>query len=367
MDQSKVSNRRPPQFRVFFSLRGFHESSRITRKEECLQDFPAQIRRSFRLVQLLQFAGPVNQPELSDRFATQRFIFFVFRRGKQPLMIAADHVAAKNGVLNRGVATRCVNLGQRFPRFTAAEDPQVFNRFPLQVRIDLTSGDSAQNLARLRRPALRQHEERLRFFPWRAGTVDHFLEQRQRAFGVAAHQPLDGQHFQFIVALVRRLYSLTGRLLHFDLQRGGVFLPAALRKSPLHVRNRGQSRVPLAQAVLCVCLPVERRIRLRAVQIRQLTEFLRGPVVAVVVQVFTTVVVQFLQPFDFFLHAFAGFLFPFALFLFSFPRFLLAFALLLFFVPRLLRVLQGIPRLHGNCFEHTSARDRRRQQQRGDG
>ena len=150
---------------------------------------------------------------------------------------------------------------------------------------------------------------------------------------------MDGQHFQFFIALVRRLYRLAGRLLHLDLQRSGVLLPAALREAPLHVRNRGQSRVPLAQAVLRVRFPVERGIRLRTIHVRQLLEFLRGPVVAVVVQVLAAVVVQFLQPFDFFLRPLARFLFPFALFLCSFTRFLLAFAALLVLIDLLLDAL----------------------------
>ena len=73
----------------------------------------------------------MNQPELPDRFATQRFIFFAFRRREQALVIAADHVTAKNGVLHGGVAARGVNLGQRFPRFTAAEEPQILDRLAL--------------------------------------------------------------------------------------------------------------------------------------------------------------------------------------------------------------------------------------------
>jgi len=83
-----------------------------------------------------------------------------------------------------------------------------------------------------------------------------------------------------------------------------------------------------------------------------LPEFVRGPVVAILIQVFTAVVVQFLQPFYFFLHPLA--------------RFLFALALLLFFVSRLLRVLQRISGLHANCLELTGARGCRRQQQRGD-
>src|SRR5205814_7692506 len=137
-----------------------------------------------------------------------------------------------------------------------------------------------------------------------------------------------GQHFPFSISLVLRRYRLAGRLLHLDLQGSGVLLPAALRKAPLHVRNRGQSRVPLAQAVLRVRFPVERGIGLRTIHIRQLLEFLRGPVVAVVVQVLAAVVVQFLQPFDFFLRPLAGFLFALTFFFFSFTRFLLPFGLL---------------------------------------
>src|SRR5439155_17897420 len=122
------SNRRPAQIRVFFSLRRFNESSGIARKEKCLQDVSARIGRSFRLVQLLQFARSMNQPELPDGLAAERLILFTLRRSEKVLVIAADHVAAKNGMLHRGVAARGVNLRQRFPSFTAAEESQVFNR-----------------------------------------------------------------------------------------------------------------------------------------------------------------------------------------------------------------------------------------------
>src|SRR6267143_709777 len=353
MDQPKISNRRPPQFRIFFSLRRLHESSRIASEEECLKDFPPDVRRAFRLVQLLQLARPVNQPQLPDRLAAQRLILLALGRGEQTLVIAADHVAAKNGVFYRSVAARCVNVGQRLPRFSTAEESQIFNRLPLQLRIALSARDFSQNLAGMWRPALCQHEQRLRFFFWRSRTVEHFLEQGHRAFGVTVHQSLDRQHFQFFVALVRRLYRLAGRLLHFDLQRAGIFLPAALRKAPLQIRNGGQSCVPLAQSVLRVSLPVQRRIRLRAIHVRQLLEFRSRTVVAVLIQVLAPVVVQFLQPFDLFLRPFARFLFPLVLFVFSLFRFLLAFVLLLlplkpcFFlicIPALLRILQNVHR-----------------------
>src|SRR5260370_5596925 len=202
MNQSEISNRRAPQFGIFFSLRRLYKSSRIARKEEGLQDFPAEVRRTFRLVQLLQLAGPMNQTELTNRFASQRFILLALRRDEQTLVIASYHVAAKDSVLHRGVTARGVNVGQRLARFRAAEEPQIFDRLALQVWVGLSSRNSAQNLACLRRPALCQHEKGLPFFFGRSRAVNHFLEQGQRAFGIAAPQPLNREHFQFLVTLV---------------------------------------------------------------------------------------------------------------------------------------------------------------------
>src|SRR5439155_3857559 len=126
-------------------------------------------------------------------------------------------------------------------------------------------------------------------------------------------------------------------------------------------------RIPLAQSVLRVSLPVQRRICLRTVHVHQLLEFCRRPVVAVFIQILTPVVVQLLQSFDLFLGPLPRFLFLFALFVFSLSCFLLAFPLLLFFVLGLLWVLERIRRSHGKCLECTRARDCRRQQQSSDG
>src|SRR5882762_4172193 len=76
------------------------------------------------------------------------------------LVIAADHVAAKNGVLHRSIVARGINLGERLARFSTTEDSQVFDRFTLQLGIALPARDSSENLAGLRRAALRHYKER---------------------------------------------------------------------------------------------------------------------------------------------------------------------------------------------------------------
>ncbi len=183
---------------------------------------------------------------------------------------------------------------------------------------------------------------------------------------IAVHDSTEREHSQFVITLVRWLYSLASRLPHFDFQSTGIFLPAALRKAPLQVRDGGQRRVPSAQAVLCIGLPIESRIRLRTVHLRQLLELRGSLVIAILVQVFAAIVVQFLQPFDFFLRTLARFLFPLAFLLLSVTGLLLAVTLLLFLVPSLLGVLRRIRGLHRKCLERTGACDCWRQQQRGD-
>ena len=210
---------------------------------------------------------------------------------------------------------------------------------------------------------MREHEKGLRFFFRRGRAVNHFLEQGQRAFGIAVHQPLNREHFQFLVALVRRLYGLAGRLLHFDLQRAGILLPLALGESPLHVRNRS---VPPAPAVLRVRLPVECRIRLRAVHVRELLEFRCRLVVAVLIQRFAAFVIQFSQPVDLFLLPIAGLLFTIAFLLLPVARLLFAISLFLLFILRILLILRKTCGLAGNRPEPMRARNRRRQQQGGD-
>src|SRR5882724_5047245 len=161
MDESQVADRGAAQLRIFFRLRGLQELGGISREEERLENFPADVRGSFGLVQLLQFARPVNQAELTDGLATQGLVFLALGRGEETLVIAADHVAAKNGVLHGSIGARGIHLGKRFARFRATEDSQVFDRFALQLGIALPARDSSENFAGLRRAVLRHYKERL--------------------------------------------------------------------------------------------------------------------------------------------------------------------------------------------------------------
>src|SRR6267142_4042479 len=161
MDESQVANRGATQLRILFRLRGLQELGGIAREEERLENLPANIRGSFRLVQLLQFARAVDQAELTDGLAAQRLIFLTLGRGEETLVIAADHVAAKNGVLHGSVGARGIHFSKCLARFSATEDSQIFDRFALQLGIALPARDSSKNLAGLRRAVLRHDEERL--------------------------------------------------------------------------------------------------------------------------------------------------------------------------------------------------------------
>src|SRR6267143_3172884 len=160
MDESQVANRGAAQLRIFFRLRGLKKLRRVAREEERVQNLPANIRGSLRLVQLLQFARPVHQAELPDGLAAQGLIFLTLGRGEKTFVIAADHVAPKNGVLHGSISARGIDLGKRLALFGATEDSQVFDRFALQLGIALPARDSSENLAGLRRAALRHDEER---------------------------------------------------------------------------------------------------------------------------------------------------------------------------------------------------------------
>src|SRR5215475_9231249 len=154
---------------------------------------------------------------------------------------------------------------------------------------------------------------------------------------------MDRHYLQLFVALVSELYRLSAGLLNFQLEDARVFLPAALRKAFLHVGQSGQSRFAFAQAILCVGLPIESCICLRTIHLSELVEFCLSLFVALIIQSFSAVFVQFLQAVELFLFAVAGFLLTIALFLFSITSFLFAVAALLLFVLGILRVLRTIP------------------------
>ena len=86
---------------------------------------------------------------------------------------------------------------------------------------------------------------------------------------------------------------LAGALAHFEFERAGVFLPAALWIPALEFRNASEGSVPLAQPVFCVRFPIESGIRLRAIQLRELIELGLRAVVAVFVERFAAFVVKF--------------------------------------------------------------------------
>src|SRR6267143_68854 len=155
MNESQVADRGATQLGIFFRLRGLQELGGIYREEERLENLPADIRGSLRLVQLFQFARTVDQAELADGLTSQGLVFFALCGSEKALAVTADHIAAKNGALYGSIAGRCVYIRQDLARFSATEDSQIFNRFTLQLGIALSARGSSENLAGLRRAALR--------------------------------------------------------------------------------------------------------------------------------------------------------------------------------------------------------------------
>ena len=73
----------------------------------------------------------MNQAKLANGFAAERFVLFVFGRGKQVFPIAPQHVSAQDGALNRGVGIRGIHFGHDLPGLRSAEKAEVFDRLPL--------------------------------------------------------------------------------------------------------------------------------------------------------------------------------------------------------------------------------------------
>src|SRR6266481_2428371 len=143
--------------------------------------------------------------------------------------------------------------------------------------------------------------------------------------------------------MIRVPYGLSRRLAHFDFKGVDIFEPAALWETSLEVRYGGHSGFSLALFVLRIGFPIERRISLWAVHVRELLEFRFRLVVAVLVQVLAAVVVQFLQPVQPFLGTVARFL---------------------FLILELLRVLERVRGLHAGYREPMCACTDWRQQHR---
>src|SRR5215467_4647534 len=129
----------------------------------------------------------------------------------------------------------------------------------------------------------------------------------------------------------------------FYLQGLAVALPAALRKTLLQLGNRGQRGVALALPIFRISLPVECRIRLRAVHLDQVAEFLCSCLVLVFLERLAAFFVTLLHPFEPFLLSVLLLLFPLARLvaslLLSLAGFLLA-VLLAFLIRKPVRFLR---------------------------
>src|SRR5215471_8671826 len=153
----------------------------------------------------------------------------------------------------------------------------------------------------------------------------------------------------------------------FYLQGLAVALPAALRKTLLQLGNRGQRGVALALAIFRISLPVECRIRLRAVHLGQVAEFLCSRLVLVFLERFAAFFVTLLHPFEPFLLPVLLLLFPLArlvaFLLLSLAGFLLA-VLLAFLIRKPVRFLRWRQK-EIRCTRERPCRQCRRRQQTG--
>src|ERR1051325_1827194 len=128
-------------------------------------------------------------------------------------------------------------------------------------------------------------------------------------------------------------------LTHFDFQSFRITLPAALRKFGLQVRNGRQRRIPFAGLVFGIRFPVQCRVRLWSVLLRQFVEFVFCLLIFAIVQCFPSVVVEFLHPVDPLLFAIFSLLLAVLFFLFTLACFLLPIAGILFRVRAILLAL----------------------------
>src|SRR5690348_2179560 len=129
--------------------------------------------------------------------------------------------------------------------------------------------------------------------------------------------------------------GLSRGLLHLDLEGSRILEPAALREPLLQIRNRRQRGVSLPKLVLRIGLPIERGIRLRAVQLGELAEFVGSLVEAVFVQSFSSVAVKLVE-------TLGSLLLAVSLFLCAVSCFFFAVTFLLFPVACLLSTILGI-------------------------
>src|SRR6266849_2331685 len=106
----------------------------------------------------------MGDAELAHRFAAQGGILLALRCREQMRSIAPDHIAAQNGAFYLHLAAGSIDFCQRLTRLRAAKQSEILDGLPLQFGIALPAGYLPENLARLWRPVLGQHEESFGFF-----------------------------------------------------------------------------------------------------------------------------------------------------------------------------------------------------------
>ena len=148
--------------------------------------------------------------------------------------------------------------------------PMIADRAQLQVRIGVALGDAGDDLARARRVALAEHEQRAVFHFRRVGAGQHLLDAPAApARDRCCMMPAQRHQLQLLVVLRRGRDRLARRLAHFDFERLGVLQPAAVGELLAEIGQRGQRLGALAELRQAVGLPVDRRVGAVALQADQ--------------------------------------------------------------------------------------------------
>ena len=243
-------------------------------------------------VELRELRAAAHDAQLPDRLGAQRLVLFALREREDAGLVVRRHVAADDRALDRRIRRRAVGVVENLPVLGAVHRAEEADRAQLEIRVRAALGDAADDLARPRRAALRQDEQRVLLHLDRAGARQQLLDHRQRAVGIALHQPAQREQLELFVVLRFGRHGLAGRLPQLDFERLRVLQPLAVLEALLEIGGRGQRLVALADLGEAVHLPVERRVGAGAVHREEPVQILERALVPAVLDRVARAVVQ---------------------------------------------------------------------------